>query len=93
MVLKIHLLCVLEKTSLEKIFSNGDFYTLEQNEYVEAVCDFLEYLSPDITIHRMAGNGLKKILVAPRWLSKKFELLNQIDEELTKRNSYQGYRC
>lgn len=92
---KIHLLCVLENTSLEKIYNNGDFEALNQPQYVSAVCDFLEHLSPEITIHRMAGNGLKKILVAPRWLSKKFELLNQIDEELEKRGTYQGfhYNC
>lgn len=87
---KIHLLCVLENTTLEKIYLNGDFIPLTQLEYVEAVCNFLEHLSPTITIHRMAGNGLKKILVAPRWLSKKFELLNQIDSLLEARNTYQG---
>lgn len=87
---KIHLLCVLQNTTLEKIFHNGDFHPLSQQEYVNYVCAFLENLSPEITIHRMAGNGLKKILVAPRWLPKKFELLNQINDELIKRNSYQG---
>jgi radical SAM protein (TIGR01212 family) len=87
---KIHLLCVLKNTTLEKIYLNGDFEPLNQQEYVTAVADFLEHLSPSITIHRMAGNGLKKILVAPRWLSKKFELINQIDHELEQRNSYQG---
>ena len=87
---KIHLLCVLKNTSLEKIYLNGDFVPLNQNEYVNIVCDFIEYLSPSITIHRIAGNGLKKILVAPTWLSKKFEILNQIDNELERRNSFQG---
>lgn len=87
---KIHLLCVLENTTLEKIYLNGDFQPMDQPEYIAAVCDFLEHLSPSMTIHRMAGNGLKKILVAPRWLSKKFELLNQIDAELASRNTFQG---
>lgn len=88
---KIHLLCVMENTTLEKIYLNGDFHPLNQEEYVSHVCDFLEYLSPEITIHRMAGNGLKKILVAPRWLSKKFELLTQIERELQNRNTFQGF--
>lgn len=87
---KIHLLCVLQGTNLQTIYNNGDFIPLDQQEYVEIVCDFLEHLAPSITIHRMAGNGLKKILVAPSWLSKKMELLNQIQLELTRRNSYQG---
>lgn len=87
---KIHLLCVLQKTSLEKIHINGDFEPLGQPDYANSVCDFLEHLSPEITIHRMAGNGLKKILVAPKWLSKKFELINQIEEELEIRGTFQG---
>lgn len=87
---KIHLLCVLRETQLETIYNNGDFHPLNQQEYAEIVCDFLECLDPSITIHRMAGNGLKSILVAPRWLSKKFEVIENINTILEKRNSYQG---
>lgn len=90
---KIHLLCVLKNTTLEKIYLNGDFTSLNQDEYVNIASDFLEHLSPSITIHRIAGNGLKKILVYPAWLSKKFEILNQIDKELERRNSFQGDKC
>ncbi|MFA6989440.1 MAG: TIGR01212 family radical SAM protein [Candidatus Gastranaerophilaceae bacterium] len=87
---KIHLLCVLKGTKLEQIHNDGMYTPLEENEYVETVCDFLELLSPEITIHRLAGNGLKKILVAPRWLPEKFRILTMIDRELEKRNSFQG---
>ncbi|MDD3150842.1 MAG: TIGR01212 family radical SAM protein [Candidatus Gastranaerophilales bacterium] len=87
---KIHLLCVLKGTKLEQMYYNEEYYPLEANEYVSIVCDFLEILPPTTTIHRLAGNGLKKILVAPKWLPKKFEVLNMIDNELEKRNSFQG---
>lgn len=87
---KIHLLCILKGTPLEKIYNEGKIRMFEEDEYIETVCDFLELLPPEMTIHRLAGNGLKKILVAPRWLPKKFELLNKIDAELDRRNSWQG---
>jgi radical SAM protein (TIGR01212 family) len=89
---KIHLLCALEGTQLAKTHKEGDFLPMPEREYIETVCDFLEILPPEITIHRLAGNGLKKILVAPRWLSDKFKLLNMIDTELEKRSSYQGFK-
>ena len=54
--------------------------------------DFLEYLPPETSIHRLAGNGLKKNLIAPRWLGKKLDCLNKIDREFIKRNSYQGIK-
>lgn len=87
---KIHLLCVLKNTKLEQMYNNKEIVLLPKEEYVDIVCDFLEELPPSMTIHRLAGNGLKKILVAPRWLSDKFEILTAIDKELDKRKSYQG---
>ena len=87
---KIHLLCVLKDTELEKLYHKGEINILSAEEYVKTVCDFLEFLPPSTTIHRIAGNGLKKLLVAPKWLGEKFKVLNMIDQELEKRNSYQG---
>lgn len=87
---KIHLLCVLQNTELENIYNQGKIRIFSMEEYVETVCDFLEILPPDTTIHRIAGNGLKKLLIAPQWLSEKFKVLNMIDKELERRDSFQG---
>lgn len=89
---KLHLLCILKNTKLEKIYNDGQIQIMEEQEYVESICDFLELMPPETTIHRLAGNGLKEIRVAPTWLGKKFEVLNKIDAELEKRGSYQGFR-
>lgn len=88
--IKIHLLCILKNTPLERMYNNGEIKLMPEEEYIETVCDFLEILPPEMTIHRLAGNGLSKILVAPQWLGKKFDTLNKIDIELEKRNSFQG---
>lgn len=87
---KIHMLCALENTKLANMYNNGEIDFMEEDEYVTTVCDFLEYLPANTTIHRLAGNGLKKNLIAPLWLGKKFDCLNKIDKELANRNSYQG---
>ena len=88
--IKFHMLCVLKNTQLEKIYNKNKFELLNEDEYVNLVCDFLEVLPPTTTIHRIAGNGLNKLLIEPHWIMNKFETLNKIDRTLEKRNSYQG---
>ena len=87
---KIHMLCALKDTKLAKLYENKEIDFMSEEEYVNLVCDFLEILPKTTTIHRLAGNGLKKNLIAPRWLGAKLDCLNKIDRELLKRNSYQG---
>ena len=89
---KIHMLCALSGTKLEEMYKNGELNFMNEDEYVSTVCDFLEYLPPSTTIHRLAGNGLRTELVAPRWIGKKLDCLNKIDREFIKRNSYQGIK-
>ena len=87
---KIHMLCALQGTRLARLYEAGEIDFMSEDDYVNLVCDFLEILPPETTIHRLAGNGLKKNLIAPRWLGAKLDCLNKIDRELQKRNSYQG---
>ena len=87
---KIHMLCALENTKLADMYNNGEIDFMTEDEYVNTVCDFLEYLPADTTIHRLAGNGLKKELIAPRWIGKKLDCLNKIDREFIRRNSFQS---
>lgn len=87
---KIHMLSALKDTKLAKLYENKEIDFMSEEEYVNLVCDFLEILPQTTTIHRLAGNGLKKNLIAPRWLGAKLDCLNKIDRELLKRNSYQG---
>lgn len=87
---KIHMLCALKGTRLAKMYEEGKISFMDEEDYIQTVCDFLEILPQKTTIHRLAGNGLSKDLIAPAWLGKKMDCLNRIDRELEKRNSYQG---
>ena len=89
---KIHMLCALENTKLANLYKAGEIDFMSEDEYVKTVCDFLEYLPAKTTIHRLAGNGLKKELIAPRWLGAKLDCLNKIDREFIKRDSYQSIK-
>lgn len=88
--IKIHMLCALQGTRLAQMYENKEIDFMSEDEYVSLVCDFLEILPAETTIHRLAGNGFRKTLIAPRWLGAKLDCLNKIDREFLKRNSYQG---
>jgi radical SAM protein (TIGR01212 family) len=89
---KIHSAHVLKGTRLEEMYLNGEYQVLELPEYIEIICDFLEHLAPDIVIHRLVGDAPRSRYVAPEWCLRKSEVLRQIDQELERRNSWQGTR-
>ena len=88
--IKIHMLHILKGTALEKIYNKEKFDILSREAYVDVVCDQLEYLRDDIVINRITGDPKLDDLVEPSWLIKKFGVLNEIDKEMVKRDSYQG---
>jgi len=88
--IKIHMLYVAKNTELETIYEKEKFHLLTKDEYIDIVCDQLELLNPNIVIHRITGDPKKEDLIEPSWLLKKFVVLNDIDKEMKKRNSYQG---
>lgn len=90
---KIHLLCAMEKTPLAAEYLRGDWQPLEREAYVQLICDFIERLHPDTVIHRVAGNGHRLHVVAPLWLQRKLELMNDIEAEFARRGTRQGDRC
>ena len=90
--LKVDGVCALEGTKFTQMYENGEIKFMDMDEYVNLVCDFLEYLPKETTIHRLAGNGYRDALVAPVWLGAKFDCLNKIDKEFLMRNSYQGIK-
>ena len=89
--IKIHMLHILKDTNLLKLYLSENFHILSKEEYVNIVCDQLEYLNENIVINRITGDPDKNELVEPTWLTKKFCVLNEIDKELKRRNTYQGF--
>lgn len=88
--IKIHLLHVIKGTPMEKMLEKGMMKLMTQDEYVNLVCDQLEILPENMIVHRLTGDGKRDELVGPLWSLKKWEVLNQIDDTLKARNSYQG---
>jgi len=90
--IKIHLLYVIKGTGMEKLYLEGRYQCLDQEEYVNLICDFLELLPPDMVIQRLTGDPHPEELVAPEWSLRKNETLLRIKQVLIDRDSWQGMR-
>ncbi len=88
--IKIHLLHLLKGTPMVKQYEKGLLQFLSFEEYVNLVCDQIEILPPEIVIHRITGDGPPELMIGPMWSLRKWEVLNAIDDELKRRNSWQG---
>lgn len=90
--IKIHMLHILKGTELANMYQKKPFPILSKEEYIDIVVEQLEYLDPKIVIHRITGDPNVDDLIAPTWLIKKFCVLNDIDKEMVRRNTYQGIK-
>ena len=88
--IKLHLLYVVKGTRLEALYQQGKYKCLDQREYVDLVCDFLERIPSDIIVQRLTGDPHPEELVAPEWALNKSAVLAQITDTLEKRDSRQG---
>ena len=88
--IKIHMLHILKGTALEKLYYKEKFHVLTKEEYIDIVISQLEIMDPKIVINRITGDPKVSDLIEPTWLIKKTILLNDIDKEMVKRDTYQG---
>lgn len=88
--IKIHNLHIVEKTALAFAYQSEPFHIFDKDEYIQLVSDFVERLSPRIGIQRLYGDAPKDMLIAPQWLTSGSEMAKWVQDELTRRGSYQG---
>lgn len=88
--IKIHMLYIAKNTPLASLYEKNKFHILTREEYIDIVCSQLRLLNEDVVVMRITGDPLLNELMAPEWLIKKFMVLNGIDQEMVKRNIYQG---
>lgn len=91
--LKLHLLHVIRGTRMEQELLEGRVSLMSLEDYVDIIVRQLEVIYPQTVIQRLTGDGARADLVGPMWSLKKFEVLNAIDRELEKRDTYQGKKA
>lgn len=82
---KFHMLNVLKGTELEKDYEQGKFSLMSREEYADLIVEAIALLPERIVVHRLTGDGDKRLLIAPEWASNKKRTLNLINQKI---NSY-----
>lgn len=82
--IKLQLLHVLKGTDLEHEYLQGKVRTLTLPEYVNLLEKCLQIIPEDMVIHRITGDGDKKLLVAPMWSGDKKRVLAEINRMINK---------
>ncbi len=88
--IKLQLLHVLKDTDLAGLYEQAPFHIYSLEEYLDLVIDCLEVLPPEMTIHRVTGDGPRDLLIAPTWSCDKRKVLNCLHRRLKERGTWQG---
>ncbi len=91
--IKLQLLHILKNTDLGQLYEAGTLTeVLSLEEYIDLVIECIEHLPADLIIHRITGDGPKKLLLAPLWSGNKKLVLNSINHRMKELNTWQGKR-
>lgn len=76
--IKLQLLHVLEGTVLARQFKEAPFHIYALEEYIPLLIKCLKLLPEETVVHRLTGDGPKRLLIAPLWTGDKKKVLNEI---------------
>ncbi|MBU5486291.1 TIGR01212 family radical SAM protein [Clostridium sp. MSJ-11] len=88
--IKFHLLHLMKGTPLVDLYEREEFRFLEEEEYIDIICEAIGLLREDIVVHRLTGDSPRDLLIGPKWSLKKWEILNAIHSNLEEKGIYQG---
>jgi hypothetical protein len=91
--LKLHPLHVVKHTLLAKEWREGGYTPLTREAYVALAADLIERTPWTIPFHRVTGTAPAELLLAPKWCSEKWPVVNAVAAELERRDSRQGARA
>ncbi len=88
--IKLQLLHILKQTLLANIYMKDPFYVPDMMEYIQFVGTCISHLNPEISIHRLTGDGPEDLLIEPKWSSNKRTVLNTLHRYLKEQDIWQG---
>ena len=83
---KLQLLHVLRGAAL----ADMEYTPLTMDAYIDLVLDCLLHLNNEIVVHRLTGDGDKKLLLSPVWSADKKRVLNALHRAMREREIIQG---
>lgn len=88
--LKLQLLHILKDTDLAAEYERDHFPVFSEEDYCQFIVTCIEHIPPHIVLHRITGDGPKRLLIAPLWSGNKKHVLNRIHAIFRERNTWQG---
>lgn len=88
--IKLQLLHILRETDLALDYEKSHFYVPDMETYIRVLGRCVARLRPDISIHRLTGDGPKDLLIAPLWTGAKRTVLNRFQQYLKENDIWQG---
>ena len=90
--LKLHQLQIIRYTAMAREYKllPESFHLYGLDEYVDLCVSFAERLNPDIYIERFTSQSPKRLLIAPDWGLKNYEVTDKIIKRFRERGSCQG---
>jgi uncharacterized protein len=88
--IKIAVLHVLRNTILEDEYTSGKFRCMEMEEYFDTVSQAVELLPQNVVVHRLTGDGAKRLLIAPLWTANKHLVHNAMERWFDEHSVKQG---
>ncbi len=80
--IKLQMLHVLKGTELAGIYEEDPFPVMSMEEYCALVIKCLKRIRPDIIVHRITGDGPRRLLIEPEWSTDKKRILNIIKNSI-----------
>ena len=80
--IKLQLLHILKGTELAREYEADPFPLFTLDSYCDLVVDCLRLLPPETVVHRITGDGPKRLLIAPQWSADKKRVLNTLNRRI-----------
>lgn len=81
---KLHMLHVLRETALAKEYERQPFHLLSLEEYTDLILESFRILPEETVLHRMTGDGPKRLLIGPEWTRDKKHVLNTLNRAIAR---------
>ncbi|MBO7516040.1 MAG: TIGR01212 family radical SAM protein, partial [Lachnospiraceae bacterium] len=81
---KLQLLQILRGTKIAEEFAEKPWHVMTLGEYAELLVKTLRLLPEETIVHRITGDGPKKLLIEPRWCADKKHVMNTLHKAIDR---------
>ena len=90
---KLHSLYIEKGTVMADQYLAGKFDIISPEEYVDRAVTFLEYISPQISVQRLASRAPEENTIFCNWNMSWWRIRDMIEEKMAESGHRQGFRC